>query len=158
MDEAGNLEEGGINSAEVDRDYGDLRFPCEEGGVGAPGFVADFCGAEFVTRDFAGGEDGEEAAGFEVGEGGAEGGAVLLGGFFSAEGVDGDDVVADLGDGEEEVVGEELGVWPEAGEEIGEDDGIGSAEGVVGDDEGSAGFGDAEEATFIGGVGEADFF
>ena len=95
--------------------------------------------------DLAGGEDDDQAALLQVIEEFADGLVIGAGGVAGGEGVDGDDEGSQFGDLGEGFIGEETDVGADAAEEGGEDGAVEDARGVVGDDEGGAGGGDAFE-------------
>jgi hypothetical protein len=156
MDEAGGLEASAIGAVEEEGDGGGAGAEKEAGGGGFPGRVFDTEAAGLEGGDFTGGEDDKEATGVEPGEALTEGLEVLAGGVGAAEGVDGDDVGSEFGDGGKERVGEEADVGPEAEEELSEERPFEEAEGVVGDDDDGAAGGDAVEVAGIGVEGDAE--
>ena len=144
MDFAHQVEEERGRAGDVDREEAlDVGAAGQSHERGLPGGVADAEGMRGETGDLAGGEDDEDLAVAEPVEGLAEGVDVARHGTAAAEGVDEEEVVAQLRDATEDIVGHDLHVAPAAADELQQGEALHCAEGVVGHDQETAFGGDA---------------
>ena len=138
MDHPEHLERDAVGAADEDRQRFRAGDADEAGGGGAPLGIANGAGAEIEVSHFAGGEDQQHAAGFDVGDGLFEGAAVGKAAFGALEGVDENAEFGEFGQFAEYLVGQHADVGADAGEQRRQQHSVEQPEGVVGDgDDGS---------------------
>lgn len=132
MDQARGLEQVAVAAPEKDRQHRGLGPADDPGHAGVPGRVGHQELGELEAGHLARREHGQDVAVLEPAEGLLEPGQAAALGPGRAEGVHGDELLADLGHHAEQEIGHDLHVRPHRAQQLQQGQALDHAEGVVG--------------------------